>query len=164
MANTLYNLGLTDSKEFVDAIDYIISCQKVLVDNYDWDIGGFTYSPYDNYAEIFSSSIAMDLLVKTGDVDKIDTNSLFQFLRNRLQQYSYSDQYYNQIYEWVEIGHLIGHFTDRILVEGQMFNYGVPNEDLFRTISFKNLYGEDINADTISISLDGPSMDIFVFL
>ena len=38
--------------------------------------GGFTYSPYDNYAEMFSSSIAMDLLVQTGDVDKIDTNTV----------------------------------------------------------------------------------------
>jgi len=65
------------------------------------------------------------------------------------------------MYEWVHIGKIVSHFTDRILVEGQMFNYGKPNEDLFRTLSLKDLYGEDIKADSMSISLNGSTVAFY---
>ena len=115
--------------------------------------GGFSYSPYDNWGDMYLAAMVMDLLGSSNQLDKIDLNLVFQYLTYRLQQYSYNDQYSNNMWEWKHIGKIVSHFTDRILVEGQMFNYGKPNEDLFRTLSLKDLYGEDIKADSISISL-----------
>ena len=123
--------------------------------------GGFSYSPYDTWGDMYLAGMVMDLLGSSNQLDKIDLNLLFQYLRNRLQQYSYNDQYSNNMYEWVHIGKIVSYFTDRILVEGQMFNYGKPNEDLFRTLSLKDLYGEDIKADSMSISLNGSTVAFY---
>ena len=161
VAEVLSALGLTDDSKFTDAINYIASCQVTNGYQGDYMFGGFSYSPYDTWGDMYLAGMVMDLLGSSNQLDKIDLNLLFQYLRNRLQQYSYNDQYSNNMYEWVHIGKIVSHFTDRILVEGQMFNYGKPNEDLFRTLSLKDLYGEDIKADSISISLNGSTVAFY---
>jgi len=161
VAEVLSTLGLTDDSKFTDAINYIASCQVTNGYQGDYMFGGFSYSPYDNWGDMHLAAMVMDLLGSSNQLDKIDLNLLFQYLSNRLQQYSYNDQYSNNMYEWVHIGKIVSHFTDRILVEGQMFNYGKPNEDLFRTLSLKDLYGEDIKADSMSISLNGSTVAFY---
>ena len=161
VAEVLFALGLTDDSKFTDAINYIASCQVTNGYQGDYMFGGFSYSPYDNWGDMYLAGMVMDLLGSSNQLDKIDLNLLFQYLRNRLQQYSYNDQYSNNMYEWVHIGKIVSYFTDRILVEGQMFNYGKPNEDLFRTLSLKDLYGEDIKADSMSISLNGSTVAFY---
>ena len=161
VAEVLSTLGLTDNSKFVDAINYIASCQVTNGYQGDYMFGGFSYSPYDTWGDMHLAAMVMELLGSSNQLDKIDLNLLFQYLRNRLQQYSYNNQYSNNMYEWVHIGKIVSHFTDRILVEGQMFNYGKPDEDLFRTLSLKDLYGEDIKADSISISLNGSTVAFY---
>ena len=161
VAEVLSALGLTDDSKFTDAINYIASCQVTNGYQGDYMFGGFSYSPYDTWGDMYLAGMVMDLLGSSNQLDKIDLNLLFQYLRNRLQQYSYNDQYSNNMYEWVHIGKIVSYFTDRILVEGQMFNYGKPDEDLFRTLSLKDLYGEDIKADSISISLNGSTVAFY---
>ena len=161
VAEVLSTLGLTDNSKFGDAINYIASCQVTNGYQGDYMFGGFSYSPYDTWGDMHLAAMVMELLGSSNQLDKIDLNLLFQYLRNRLQQYSYNDQYSNNMYEWVHIGKIVSHFTDRILVEGQMFNYGKPNEDLFRTLFLKDLYGEDIKADSISISLNGSTVAFY---
>ena len=161
VAEVLSALGLTDDSKFTDAINYIASCQVTNGYQGDYMFGGFAHSPYDNWGDMYLAAMVMDLLGSSNQLDKIDLNLLFQYLRNRLQQYSYNDQYSNNMYEWVHIGKIVSYFTDRILVEGQMFNYGKPNEDLFRTLFLKDLYGEDIKADSISISLNGSTVAFY---